>query len=239
MEAIARVMRRLGLLLVFCMAGTSVVWAQRVLVEDFSYAGPVPTKWRILERRSKSARPLPSTLQRDDDYVEAVTLDGEKVLRVFTRNETVQVARVNGEEGFDWDTRTHPLLSWRWRADMLPEGARETSNAHNDTGAAFYVSFDCNDWLGRLCSIKYTYSSTLPVGTTARYGQLRVLVVSSAVDGLGSWIEIERNVRNDFWALFGKEAPERPLFIMVWGDTDNTEGISDAYFDAIAIAAQV
>ena len=209
---------------------------QPVQVEDFSYEGSVPTKWRILDRRSKQSLPLPAVLQRDDDYVEVVTRNGERMLRVYTRNETVQVARLNGEDGFDWDTRRHPVLMWRWRAERLPEGARETSNARNDTGAALYVTFDCNDWLRRPCTIKYTYSSTLPVGATARYGQLRVMVVSSALDGLGRWIDIRRDVRADFRALFGKEAPARPAFIMVWGDTDNTKGTSEAYFDAIAIA---
>jgi len=219
-----------------CAISAAYAPAQPIIVEDFSYDEAVPTHWRTLSRISRSAQPLPTVLQRDDDYVEVVTLQGEKVLRVYTRDETVQVARVNGEEGFDWDISVHPVLSWRWRADRLPSGARETKKDLNDTGAAVYVSFNCNDWLGRLCTLKYTYSSTLPVGTTARYGPLRVLVVSSAMDGLGRWLNIERNVRKDFKALFGKEAPDRPLFIMVWGDTDNTHGVSDAYFDTIAIS---
>ena len=229
-------MRHVALLTFLGFMCTGGVQAQRISVEDFSYDGSVPARWQILDRRSKRARPLPKAVRRDDDYVEVVTRNGEKVLRVYTRNETVQIARINGQEGFDWDTRAHPLLSWRWRADRLPEGARETARGSNDVGAALYVSFDCGDWLGRPCTIKYTYSSTLPVGTTARYGPLRVLVVSSALDGLGRWIETERNVRADYRALFQKEAPERPLFIMVWGDTDDTQGTSDAYFDAIAIA---
>ncbi len=212
--------------------------AQSIVIEDFSYNDAVPARWRILDPGNRSALPLPDTVQRDDDYVEVVTMDGEKVLRVYTRDETVQVGRVVGEDGFDWDTRSHPVLSWRWRADRLPEGAQETISTLNDTGGAFYVSFDCGDWLRRLCIIKYTYSSTLPVGTTASYGKLRVLVVSSAQDGMEKWVTIERNVREDYKALFGREAPARPLFIMVWGDTDNTHGVSDVYFDAIAIAAQ-
>jgi len=211
---------------------------QSILVEDFSYDGAVPTKWRILQRSTQTSQPLPAQVQRDNDYAEVVTIDGEKVLRVFTRDETEQIARVNGEEGLDWDIRTHPILSWQWRAEVLPEGARETERARNDTGAALYVSFDCNDWLGRPCTIKYTYSSTLAVGTTARYSRLRVLVVSSAVEGLGRWITIERNVREDFQRLFGNEVPDKPAFLMVWGDTDTTHGVSDVYFDTITIAAE-
>ena len=237
-----RVLRTLGLvtaILLFVTAGAGrpgPASAQRIVVEDFSYEGAVPTKWRILNRREESAEPLPSVVTRDEDYVEVVTLNGQRVLRVYTRDETVQVARINGDAGFDWNTREHPQLSWRWRAHRLPEGARESRNSRNDTGGALYVSFNCNDWLRRPCVIKYTYSSSLPVGSTARYGMLRVLVVSSAQQGIGSWRTIERNVRQDYRNLFGKEAPSRPLFIMVWGDSDTTHGVSDVYFDSIVIS---
>ena len=227
----------LGALLLLATGAVYDGIGQPVLVENFSYQGDVPTRWRELQRRAERAQPLPGTLERDDDYVEVVTLDGEKVLRVFTHDEAVHAARINGQEGFDWDTRTYPFLAWRWRADQLPVRGREDVNKTNDTGAAFYVAFDCNDWLRRPCVIKYTYSSSLPVGATARYAKLRVLVVSSAQDGMGQWIDIKRNVREDFRMLFQKEAPPRPIFIMVWGDSDTTDGVSEAYFDTIMISA--
>ncbi len=94
---------------------------------------------------------------------------------------------------------------------------------------------DSKDWLGRPRSIKYTYSSTLPVGTTASYGALRVIVVASAADGLGDWIRIERDVVADYRRVFRKDPPTVPVLITLWGDSDNTGGVSDVYFDDIAL----
>ena len=224
--------------LVLASVNTVAAQPSQVLVEDFSYPGAVPTKWRILQRNSQESIPLPFPLERDDDYSEVVTVEGEQMLRIYTRDETEQIGRINGEDGFNWDITIHPILSWRWRADALPEGARETSRSLNDTGAAIYVVFDCKDWLRRPCTLKYTYSSTLDVGTTASYGKLRAIVVSTANEGLGQWITVTRNIRDDFREEFGTEAHARPLFIMVWGDSDNTGGISDAYFDKIVISAE-
>ncbi len=94
---------------------------------------------------------------------------------------------------------------------------------------------DSKDWPGRPRSIKYTYSSTLPVGTTASYGALRVIVVASAADGLGDWIRIERDVVADYRRVFRRDPPNLPVFITLWGDSDNTGGVSDVYFDDIAL----
>ncbi len=213
------------------------VWAQEpVVLEDFeAYAGgEAPYNWKIPNRNRRSFESFGAELTRDDDYFEAVAQGSNTVLRAYTRNETVQIARRNGD-GYVWDLQTHPVLSWRWRASDLPEGAREDRRGLNDTGAALYVMFDCADWLGRPCSIKYTYSSTLPVGTTARYGLLRVLVVSSGHSGLGEWKHLERNVAEDYALLFGKEGPRDPLLIMLWSDSDTTGGVSEVYFDDIVL----
>lgn len=212
-------------------------WAQEpIMVEDFEdyAAGEAPFNWKILNRNTRSVESLDPDLVRDQDYFEAVLHGNNTVLRAYTRNETVQIARLNGD-GYEWDLQTHPVLSWQWRATALPEGAREDRRGLNDTGAALYVMFDCEDWLGRPCSIKYTYSSTLATGTTARYGPLRVLVVSSQSAGTGEWIQLERNVADDYALLFGDEDPPEPLLIMLWSDSDSTGGVSEVYFDDIVL----
>ncbi len=207
-----------------------------IVLEDFeAYRdGQTPYGWKILNRHARAVEPVATDLVRDDDYFEIVEHGSDTYLRAYTRNETVQIAWPNGDS-YTWDLDTHPLLGWKWRASVLPSGAREDRRDLNDTGAALYVMFDCRDWLGRPCSIKYTYSSSLPVGTTARYGPLRVLVVSSGANGKGLWTEIERNVAEDYALLFGKRVPPSPLLIMLWSDSDNTESASDVSFDDIVV----
>lgn len=179
-------------------------------------------------------RILPLDHAKPNDYVKVVMGEGGKVLRAYTQGESVQIALPRGD-GLAWDLETFPRLRWRWRADQLPEGAKEDRRTLNDTGAALYVAFGCNDWLGRPCTVKYTYSSTLPQGSVARYGKLQVLVVSSALDTKGEWIEIERNVAQDYETFFGKPPQEDPLYIMVWSDSDDTQGMADVYFDDIVV----
>ena len=96
------------------------------MVEDFEdyAAGEAPFNWKILNRNTRSVESLDPDFVRDQDYFEAVLHGNNTVLRAYTRNETVQIARLNGD-GYEWDLQTHPALSWRWRATVLPEGARE------------------------------------------------------------------------------------------------------------------
>jgi hypothetical protein len=84
-------------------------------------------------------------------------------------------------------------------------------------------------------AIKYAYSANLPVGTIVSYGKLKVIVVSSGLDGHGSWKHIERNVLSDYREAFGDEPPSRPLSIRLWGDSDNTKSVVEAEFDNIML----
>ncbi len=134
------------------------------------------------------------------------------------------------------NTRTHPVLSWDWRAIDLPAGAREDDDSRNDSGAGVYVLFSIDGrFIKRPKAIKYVYSSTLPVGTVVTYGKLKVVVVSSARNGAGDWEHIERNVVEDYRRLFGDEPPAAPLYIRLWSDSDNMGVISRADFDNVML----
>ena len=137
------------------------------------------------------------------------------------RGEAIRIILPNGD-GYRWRLDSHPRLQWRWRAHVLPEGAREDRRGPNDTGAALYVILS-RDWLGRPRTIKYTYSSTLPVGSTASYGTLKVLVASSARDGVGRWQTVARDVVEDYRALFGGTPASEPVAIALWNDSDSTQ----------------
>jgi hypothetical protein len=208
--------------------------AAPLLIEDFDgyEAGVPPYHWKLPHKKSRTLQDLPRVLDRDVDYFEIVEQGGSKRVRAYTKDESTQIMRLNGD-GYQWDLRTHPRLSWQWQARQLPAGAREDKSKYNDAGAALYVTFDSKDWLGRPRSIKYTYSSTLPVGTTARYGALRVIVAASGADGYGDWVRVERDVLADYQRLFDREPPDLPAAIMLWGDSDDTDGVSDVLFDNI------
>ena len=153
-----------------------------------------------------------------------------RVLRLTTRGRPHRLTRLVNQTGAPrWDLDDAPTLSWRWRARALPPGAREDRRDLNDAGAAIYVTFG-RDLIGRPRQIKYTYSSTLPVGTSLRQGALRVLVVSSGAQPTGGWVAVSRDVRADYAMLFGG-VPRDPVGLTVWSDTDDTRATDDVDLD--------
>lgn len=210
--------------------------AQVILLDDFeSYDdGALPLKWKYLH--DKKLVWLAPEHMRPNERFTVVEEDGNKALRVHVLGEAVHLTMANEEDGFDWDLTSHPRLAWDWRAISLPENAREDKKNLNDTGAGLYVIYKFEGFIiKKPKAIKYVYSSTLPVGTVVSYGKLKVIVVSTAADGIGEWQHIERDVVADYREVFGGDPPDRPLSIRLWGDSDNTGSLAEADFDNIRL----
>jgi len=198
--------------------------------------GGLPARWQSLH--DKEFVPLTPDLMHPNERFFIVEENGNKALRVFSRSESVSIMLGNGH-GMDWRLSEQPIMAWDWKAISLPEGAREDRERLNDSGAAIYVIFKMEGFLiRRPKSIKYVYSSTLPTGTTVRYGKLGVIVVSSALDGTGDWVHVERNVVEDYRQVFREEPPDRPLYLRLWSDSDNTDSPAEADFDNIVLLAR-
>lgn len=225
------------LAILLCLAPGSAIAQQAVVFEDFEAydVGGLPVTWYISRGGSSELVPIPKDHARPGDFVKIVADGSGQVLKVYTLGESVQIVLPTDSDRLNWDLARYPRLSWQWKAVKLPQMARETEGNRNDTGGAVYVAFDCADWLRRPCIIKYVYSTALSVGTTVKYGKLRVLVVSTGAEGTGTWQTIERDVTEDYKALFGKDPPGNPRFIMLWGDSDTTVGESEVYFDNLTL----
>ncbi|MBX2818888.1 MAG: DUF3047 domain-containing protein [Rhodothermaceae bacterium] len=207
-----------------------------LLIDDFEEYkdGELPLRWKYLEEHGL-VQVEPHHMRPDEEFF-VVQEGGNKFLRAFTEGEAVHLSMANDED-FNWSLKSHPYLSWDWRANKLPEGASEDNPKRNDAGLGFYVTFDFKKGLfKRPISIKYTYSSSLDVGTVLKQGTLRVIVVSNGKNGYGDWEHIERNVWEDYRKAFGKNPPERPLSIRLWSDSDDTGQIGEGDFDNIKLA---
>ena len=208
----------------------------QVLVEDFEayQPGGLPVKWKYLDEK-KEVVFVEAQHMRPDERFFIVEEAGNKFVRAYARGESVRII-MPMQESFGWNLETHPRLRWDWRANQLPEGADETRSKLNDTGAAVYVVFAMSRLFGPK-TIKYTYSSTVPVGTVKSYnfGRMKVIVVASAADGFGDWMTIERDVQADYRAVFRGEPPPHPLTVMLWSDSDNTGHTAEVDFDNIVL----
>lgn len=207
------------------------------VIDNFeSYeTGTIADSWRYI---TKSGDELTvSEALEEGERFHVMEEEGNKYLRVETQNESIRLSKVNGS-AIDWNIQRYPYLKWKWRAQHLPEGASEKDK--NDSGGAIYVTFG-TDWLGRPKSIKYTYSSSLPVGTKVGFGSLTVIVASSALGGpIGNWKTVERDLLDDYEDVFGGflkkgTPPDRPLSITIWGDSDSTNDSSKVDFDDIVL----
>lgn len=190
-----------------------------IVIDDFEEErqGAFPDGW-VFVAENKEVRSYEET--RDAGEKVVVRKEGKnRFVRLVTKGEALRYTKRNGVD-FEWNLTEHPRLMWRWRALSLPEGASEKGK--NDTGGAVYVTFG-EDWLGRPKSIKYTYSSSLPVGTVVSFGALKVIVVDSAVEPRqGEWQSVQRNVMNDYRQVFGNKPPDQPVSITLWSDSDTT-----------------
>ncbi len=208
----------------------------QIMIDDFeSYSdGALPVGWKA--QLNGRLVPLTHEFVNDSEWFYVQRESGNGFARAFADGEAVHVNKRNGD-GFDWDVRTHPYLSWQWRANELPEGAREDNDRLNDSGAGLYVVFAME---GRIIrrpkAIKYVYSTTLPVGTTVSFGKLKVIVVDSGKDGTGSWKSVKRNVVEDYRMVFGGDPPSKPLYLRLWSDSDDTESVSMADFDNVMLS---
>jgi len=208
--------------------GHANVERSAIVVDDFEddRPGTFPEGWVFVEENG-SIRSYEET--RDPgEIVKVMEEDGNRFVRLITKGEALRYTKRNDVD-FDWNLEAHPRLNWRWRALKLPEGASEKGK--NDTGGAVYVTFG-KDWLGRPKSIKYTYSSSLPVGTVVSFGPLKVIVVDSAVEPRqGEWQRVQRNVANDYRQVFGGAPPNRPVSITIWSDSDTTNDMAKVDID--------
>lgn len=203
-----------------------------VVVDDFETykAGATPDGWKFIGS-NRDVLSIEEALEEGEEFY-IVKEGGNKFLRASTHGEALRFTRRNGVD-FNWSLEEYPLLKWRWRANKLPEGASEDDK--NDSGGALYVTFG-TDWIGRPKSIKYVYSSSLPVGTVVSHGPLKVIVVDSAREpDMGEWQSVLRDVRSDYRQVFGGQAPDRPVSITLWSDSDTTQDSAEVDFDDIEL----
>jgi hypothetical protein len=221
--------------------------AERIPALNFSElkAGdPLPTDWRLVTSRG---------IPRHTRYT-LVSDRSVTVLRAESEGSMSSLAR-----RLDVDPARHPWLRWRWKVENLLEKSDMYTKAGDDFPARLYVFFDFD--IGRLtfaerlkiriarmlygeevpaAALCYVWASRHPAGASvwnAYASRVRMIVAQSGPEALGQWVQIERNVVQDYRAAFG-EAPGRVTGVAVASDTDNTGERALAFYgDAEFLAA--
>ena len=160
--------------------------------------------------------------------------DGHRFLHADARAMSVQI-------GYEkkWEVKDFPILRWRWRARIFPEGTDERKKSGNDNVLSVYVVF--GGWpIPR--AIKYVWSDTLSAGTvldSPHSGRTKVIVVRSGREGKGKWVEEERDVLADYLRLWD-ESRTNPTArgILLLTDSDSTQTRASGDYDDISILSK-
>ena len=159
--------------------------------------------------------------------------DGNRYLRADDDGTSIIIRKRMKE----WNSREYPILSWRWRARVLPEDGDERIGSKNDSAVAVYVVLDQN-FFRIPKTLKYVWSTTLPIGTRHRrdgIGRPNVIVLQSGAEKVGQWVTESVNVYEDFVRTFGKAPPKSSVGIGVLTDGNATHTDSQGDYDDFVI----
>jgi len=174
----------------------------------------VPRGWQLKEFTGQAA-------------VEVVRNEGRVAMRLRSDRASFAVHR-----DVVVDPKQFPYLTWSWKVTQLPAAGDVRDSARDDQAAQLYVVFP--RWPSpRTASdvIGYVWDSRAPVGvqlTHPKASNVRIVVVESGRTALDRWQRYQRNVAEDYVALFGKPAP-RVGKVAVMVDSNDTRAEAEAF----------
>jgi len=198
-------------------AGDSVV-----VLEDFesSPEGELPEAWGWKDADDDKNKPYRIRVEDGNRYLEA-TDEGESVIL--------------GKE-IKWNLEKYPYVSFRVRVHRIPEGGDERYDDTVDSAAGLYFTYR-RKLFGKIPeSVKYVWSSTLPVGAAAirdGIGRPWQVVFGSGREELGEWRTYTFDLRDAYRKTFGGNPPSKPIGIGILSDANSTNSVAYADYDHI------
>lgn len=136
-----------------------------------------------------------------------------------------------------WNPREFPIVTWCWRADVLPPGGDERFGHTNDSAAGVYVIYSQN-WIGVPKQIKYVWSTTLPVGTVDRrdkWGRPYFFVLESGAENLGKWVFEQVDAYENYNRVYGGKPKKRTIGLAILTDANSTDSYAAAAYADIRV----
>jgi len=140
-----------------------------------------------------------------------------------------------------------PILFWRWRVDKFPTVRHEGTRAGDDYAARLYILFSAQpvqqeaspvEVFTHAHAINYIWSRELPLNQQLASpfdDRSQMLVASSGDQTVGQWVEVSRNLAEDYRAIFKKEPP--PIVgIAIMTDSDNSDSTAEAWYGDIVFS---
>jgi hypothetical protein len=216
------------LLIVILILLPGVLSAEELILEDFQnqQVKALPTGWK-----AKSFFGLWYRELKDKDPYRISEDLNNRYLKAESNGDAITIFKL-----VDYDLKRYNHISWRWKVDRLPKNGAENKKSHGDSAAGFYVAF------GIFKTIKYVWSSTLPVGSTTvspYHSGTKIFVIRSGDTETGKWFTEKRNVAMDYKRAFQKETiDEKPKAVVILTDSDDTDSSAIASYDDIVVSTK-
>lgn len=234
----------LALLLAGSLGDQAISWGQSsplIEVGKFSSGQPgaaLPQGWKPLTFK-KIAKHTEYVLVRDGDQV-VVKATSEASASGLTKEVSI-------------NPKDYPMVSWRWKVENLLQRSDVSRKDGDDYPARLYITFAYDPehisfgkklmyQAGRalfgdipIAALNYIWETKTPVGTmieNAYTNFAQMIVVESGPSKVGTWVEEERNIYEDYKKAFGEEPP---LIngVAIMSDTDNTKERAVAFYGDI------
>jgi Protein of unknown function (DUF3047) len=181
-----------------------------VVLDDFEAypVGELPPGWTWRGGDKDKNKPYRVVREADNSFLQATD-----------RGESVILGRK-----VHWNLNEYPYVSFRVRVWRVPEGGNERYDDLVDSAAGVYFTLR-KKFLGKIPeSVKYVWSSTLPVGAAVRregIGKPWQVVFGSGTDGIGEWRTYTFDVRQAYRDTFGGKPPKKAEGIGVLSDANS------------------
>ena len=238
-------MMRRGIVLLMCLSGAAMVahaqGSAKLEVGQFSIATEgvtLPEGWTPLTFKK---------IERHTTY--EVVKDGPvsvvKAVSEASASGLTKAVAINPHE--------YPIVRWRWKVENLLQKGNVNRKDGDDYPARLYITFAYEPakvsfgrklkyQAGRVLfgdipigALNYIWDGKSPVGTVvdnAFTDFAKMIVVESGPQRIGTWVEEERNVYEDYRLAFGEEPPAISG-VAIMSDTDNTKERAVAYYGDI------
>lgn len=198
----------------------------------------LPAGWKPLTFK-KVPKQTVYTLVKDGDTVVM------KAVSVGAASGLIKAVRIDPQE--------YPIVRWRWKVEHLLKKSDVTRKDGDDYPARLYVTFEYDPdkvSFGRkvkykagkaifgdipIGALNYIWDTKAPVGAivdNAYTDFAKMIIMRSGPAGVGTWVEEERNVYEDYQKAFDEE-PALINGVAIMSDTDNTQESAVAYFGDI------
>jgi hypothetical protein len=227
-----------------CATLAAAAVGERMTVGAFSSARPggaLPEGWHPLGLHNVSNRTQYALV--DDN--------GTTVLRADSSAGAAGLSRK-----LQVDPSVYPILRWRWKISNTLKDSDIYRREGDDYPARIYVMFDypieklpfaermklrlaraLHDPDLPAATLCYVWDSKAAAGTitpSTYTDRVRMIVVESGSARVGRWVELERDVHQDFRLAFGADPPAISAIALAT-DTDNTGATVTAWYGDISL----